>query len=195
MYQLKNFVLTSIILLITGMGMLKADTTFTYQGELKENGNLATGSFNLDFRLWDAANAGNQIGPVQSISNVAINEGKFAVQLDFGSGAFNGARWLEIVVDGTLLSPRTPITAAPVASQLHGTTVDPVTGFIGINHDTHTGPRWSWRHGCLRRRDWGRERRSLTQLHLRPGVGVEIIGPSLRCVGTARANSAAKQNP
>jgi hypothetical protein len=37
------------------------------------------------------------------------------VQLDFGPGAFAGARWLEITVGGVTLSPRQPLTAAPSA--------------------------------------------------------------------------------
>ena len=29
-----------------------ADTTFTYQGELTDNGGLANGSYDIDFSLW-----------------------------------------------------------------------------------------------------------------------------------------------
>ena len=38
--------------------MFQTDTTFTYQGELKQNGNPANGLFNLDFSLWNAASDG-----------------------------------------------------------------------------------------------------------------------------------------
>jgi hypothetical protein len=45
-----------------------------------------------------------------------VQDGLFQVELDFGAGAFGAdPRWLEIVVDGTALSPRQAINPAPVA--------------------------------------------------------------------------------
>ena len=118
---------TSIILGFTvalAASIASADTTFTYQGELNENGGVANGSFNMDFSLWDALSAGNQIGSTNMINGVLVTDGKFSVELDFDASAFNNSdRWLEIAVEGTTLSPRNPITRAPYAIQTRGINV------------------------------------------------------------------------
>ena len=101
-------------------------TAFTYQGQLKSGGSPAGPTANLAFSLWDAAGSGsppvggNQVGTTISMTNVPLTNGLFTVQLtvsgEFGAGAFNGeARWLQIAVNGTTLSPRQPLTAAPYA--------------------------------------------------------------------------------
>jgi hypothetical protein len=102
-----------------GMG-----TAFTYQGQLKNASGPVTGSCDFQFGLWDSlANPTGQIGTTQSKSSVALSNGLFTVQLDFGTSAFTGAaRWLQIAVGCpagsgayTTLSPREPLTAAPYA--------------------------------------------------------------------------------
>ena len=104
-----------------GMAMttgVAADTTLTYQGELKENGGLANGSFNLEVSLWDAVTAGSQIGSTIMFNGLPVSDGRFTVGLDFGATAFDNAdRWLEIGVNGSELAPRQPITPALNADQ------------------------------------------------------------------------------
>ena len=118
-----------------------AETAFTYQGQLKQDGVPITGSADLEFRLWDEAGSGepptggSQVGPTLTFDGLGGNpapvdvvNGLFTVQLDFGNGAFTGdARWLEIVVTypsgggvPISLSPRQPITPAPYALALPG---------------------------------------------------------------------------
>jgi hypothetical protein len=66
---------------------------------------------------------------------VAVDDGVFSVELDFGLAAFsNGPRWLEIDVRSpagagayTNLSPRQPVTAAPLA--LHALSAPGGSGF------------------------------------------------------------------
>lgn len=114
-------------------------TAFTYQGELKDNGGLANGAYDMDFSLWDAVSAGSQIGSTVMVDGVQVNEGKFAVELDFGASAFdNGNRWLEIAVDGFMLDPRQKITRSPYAIQTRGIFVDDV-GNVGIGTDAPQG--------------------------------------------------------
>ena len=98
------------------------DTAFNYQGQLSANGSTAAGSYDLKFTLFDALSGGNQVGSPNTLSPVAVSNGVFAVSLDFGSAAFNGAsRWLELAVRtngaGTYasLSPRQRIMSAPYA--------------------------------------------------------------------------------
>jgi len=95
-------------------------TAFTYQGQLKKNGSPVNGNCDFQFSLWDAAGSGspptggNLIGSPQTKTGIAVINGLFTAQLDFGAGAFQGdARWLQVRVrcpagsgDYTILSPR-----------------------------------------------------------------------------------------
>lgn len=101
-------------------------SAFTYQGRLASDGAPANGSYDLTFTLFDSTNvSGNVIaGPVTN-SALAVSNGLFTVQLDFGAGVFDGSdRWLEIGVrtNGnagafTLLSPLQQITSMPYSIQ------------------------------------------------------------------------------
>jgi pectin methylesterase-like acyl-CoA thioesterase len=97
-------------------------SAFTYQGQLTDNGEPATGPCDFRFALYDAASDGSQIGSTQTRTDVELSDGRFAVNLDFGSGAFDGeARWLESAVqciedaEYTTLAPRHTLSAAPYA--------------------------------------------------------------------------------
>src|SRR5688500_9488014 len=82
---------------------------FTYQGRLTTGGAPANGTHDLSFTLYDAETAGNQVaGPIAQ--SVMVVTGVFTVTLDFGAAAFNGdARYLQISVNGTPLTPRQPL--------------------------------------------------------------------------------------
>src|SRR5207248_6265613 len=101
-------------------------TTFTYQGRLQDAGTNANGSYDFQFTLWDASSAGTQEPQPTPVTvtrtSVAVTNGAFTVQLDFGASAFPGpSRFLETSVrltgsgSFTLLSPRQPITSTPYA--------------------------------------------------------------------------------
>ncbi|HXI89057.1 MAG TPA: hypothetical protein VNO24_03490, partial [Blastocatellia bacterium] len=101
-------------------------TAFTYQGKLNDSGNLANGSYDLQFKLFDTATVGTgtQQGTTVTVPNVTVTNGIFTVQLDFGVCAScfdSSARFLEIAVKPTsgstftTLSPRQPITSTPYA--------------------------------------------------------------------------------
>jgi hypothetical protein len=94
-------------------------TAFTYQGQLHDNGTNANGNYTMIFSLYDAVTSGNQIGSTITTSATLAN-GLFSVNLDFGSGGFNGsARWLDITVtngpDTQELSPRVQLLPSPYA--------------------------------------------------------------------------------
>ena len=97
-------------------------TTFTYQGQLNDNGSPANGNFDMQFKLYDALTAGNQIGSTLTQPSVQATNGAFTAQLDFGAAAFpGGTRFLEVSVRkaGTMgaymVQPRTQITSSPYA--------------------------------------------------------------------------------
>jgi len=106
-----------------------------YQGQLKQSGSPANGNFDFQFILYDAASAGSQQGATLQLSNVAVTNGLFNAQLDFGQAVFNGeARFLEVGVKPagaagayTVLSPRTGLSAVPYALGIPGMFIQPGT--------------------------------------------------------------------
>src|SRR5262245_27119240 len=101
-------------------------TGFTYQGQLKQNGQPFTGTASLGFALYDASTDGNLLG-TQSVGGVSVNGGLFTVILDFGVPAYidGQAGWLEISLNGMKLSPRQPLTPAPFSLNTRGISVKP----------------------------------------------------------------------
>lgn len=105
----------------------------TYQGELRQSGVPASGSFEFEFELFDApAGGGSRSAVLQR--TLAVSEGIFTAVLDFGSAPFDGAAtWLEVRVRPagsgpyTPLAPRQAVTAAPYA--LHAQSV--AVGAVG----------------------------------------------------------------
>ncbi len=99
---------------------------FTYQGQLKRDGQPVTDDCDVAFRLYDEdAPGGSQVGSAIT-TTVPITAGLFTVQLDFGAAAFTGdARWLGIQVacsgDADFADlGRQPLTPAPYALALPG---------------------------------------------------------------------------
>jgi hypothetical protein len=95
-------------------------TQFTYQGKLEDNNAPANGLYDFEFRLFDQLTDGNQIGSVQSLAAIPVENGVFSVTLNFGAFG-SDARWLSIAVRPAgaaiyeTLVPRQAVTAAPVA--------------------------------------------------------------------------------
>lgn len=115
-FNLRNGLTAMTLLLLCTAGATAQITRFTYQGQLKDGGAAFTGNADLDFTLWDSAEGGAQIGGQVSLPGSAVAAGLFTAALDFGAGAFDGAgRWLEITVNGTVLTPRQEATPAPYA--------------------------------------------------------------------------------
>ena len=96
-----------MILLALGANSARAQTSaFTYQGKLADSGNLASGQYDLQFKLFDTVTLGTgaQQGGTVTVTSVTVTAGVFTVQLDFGPcpGCFDGsARFLEIAVKQT----------------------------------------------------------------------------------------------
>lgn len=117
----RSFFILFWALILSGLHIgLAQSTSFSYQGRLLDAGNPANGSYEMQFKLFDALVAGAQIGsPVTA--TVTVADGGFTAPLDFGATTFNGAaRYLEIGVRPsgspnpfTLLSPRQQILSSP----------------------------------------------------------------------------------
>ncbi len=98
-------------------------TAFSYQGRLNDGTNPANGTYDLTFKLYDSTNVPGHVvaGPLTNPAT-PINNGLFAVTLDFGASVFTGSNyWLEIGVrtNGaaafSTLAPRSPIESVPYA--------------------------------------------------------------------------------
>lgn len=116
------------ILLLTGPTASAQTTSFSYQGRLADGAAGANGTYQFQFKLFDAATGGNQIGATIADVNANVTNGSFAVQLDFGATAFNGGeRYLEVLVRRspvdfyTLLTPRDRVASAPYAVRSNST--------------------------------------------------------------------------
>lgn len=146
------FVLTiSMVLAVT----LSAQTTeFTYQGSLKDGANPANGNYDIDFRLFDAASGGSQVGNPIVRAAVPVVNGIFSVDLDFVTGFPGADRYLEIRVrtagvgSFTLLAPRQKVTSSPYAvKSLAANTADSAVnatrldGLTADNYVRTTDPR------------------------------------------------------
>lgn len=108
---------------------LANDTTFTYQGSLRDGGAPANGAYDATFALYSAATGGTLLG-TDGVGFEAVN-GLFTVELDFGPAGWNNAdRWLQITINGSTLSPRQPVTRAPYAITTRG---------INVNQDGQVG--------------------------------------------------------
>lgn len=112
----KYLVMSALLMCGVCTHALAQSTEMTYQGRLQNSGEPFNGNANFQFLLFDALFGGNQVGSMQNVPGLAVDDGLFQVELDFGPAAFGGGnRFLEIWVNGAPLSPRQPIHAAPVA--------------------------------------------------------------------------------
>lgn len=145
--RITHIVIFALLALLLTMSGAIADTpvgsAFTYQGNLSDGGTPATGIYDFQFRLFDAASGGNQESSTIVKQDVNVSNGLFNVGLDFGTIAFKGdARWLEIGVrpgsstgSFTVLSPLQPVKPTPYAvyAPSAGTaTAAPWSGLTGV---------------------------------------------------------------
>lgn len=112
------------------------DQSFTYQGSLVEAGSQANGLYDFEFRLYNDANVGAQVGTVIAKDDVLVTEGVFTTVLNFAVPYDGTAYWLEIWVRPGAsvggyqqLLPRQQLTGVPYAN--YASTV-PWSGLTGV---------------------------------------------------------------
>jgi len=113
----------AFVFLLSTVGLLPAlraqSTEITYQGQLQSSSAPATGEFDFEFLLFSSAIGGSQIWATVSRNAVAVANGTFSVNLDFGTNFPGATRFIEIRVRQsgggafTTLSPRQAVTSAP----------------------------------------------------------------------------------
>ena len=129
-----NLAVLALAACCLGIPSLKAENTaIAYRGSLTDSGAAVTGSFDLQFTLWDAATGGAVVGNPVTLNAATVSAGVFNASLDFGVGAFNGeSRWLEIGAKAAgsidsfeILGPRQALSPVPYA--LHALTAGTAT--------------------------------------------------------------------
>ena len=121
---MKNFTIAFIACLVLPAlwpaPLLGQAAAFTYQGEILDNGTPVDGALDFTFALFDAASVGNPVGPEILVEDLAVANGLFSVDLDFGVTLDATPLWLEIrfrdavsVGAFATLNPRRPLTLVP----------------------------------------------------------------------------------
>jgi hypothetical protein len=108
-------------------------TAITYQGELKQSGQPASGIFDFQIGLYLQASGGLAVDVLQ-LEDVQVTDGIFTLALDFTAAPFVGDQtWLEIGVrpgattDGfTGLLPRQALTSVPYALNARAVEMDAI---------------------------------------------------------------------
>jgi hypothetical protein len=137
--RIKLIALSTLTLLCAFQSLLSTaraqSTAFTYQGQLQDNGSLASGSYDLAFSLFKTNITGVPIAGPMTNSATLVSNGLFTATIDFGPGVFTGgSNWLEIAVSAhaansfTTLAPRQHVTPTPYAI-----TADNLTGTIPLS--------------------------------------------------------------
>jgi hypothetical protein len=125
--RIHQIVVAAISLAIAHTSIAATQTAFTYQGQLKNSGFPVNTSADFFFKVFTGpAPADPSVGSSVQYSNVAVTNGLFTLDLDFGSNVFDGdPRWLGVSVrvphdptdtlPYTDLVPRQMIMPAPYA--------------------------------------------------------------------------------
>jgi hypothetical protein len=124
-----------------------AATAFSYQSSLTVKGQPANGPYDFELKLYDAATGGHQMGQTQTASNVHVDNGSFAVFLDFGHVFAGGSHYLEVGVRPggssnpfTTLAPRQVVAlpgpeALPAQAQVEAQATTPEFWKLGFTSE------------------------------------------------------------
>jgi hypothetical protein len=112
-------------------------SAFSYQGQLKEAGQPATGLYDIQTCLFDGLVSATTLVCAPDLNDVPVADGLFTVALDFGAAAFFGQeRYLELRVrpgastgSYTVLNPRQLLRATPEALRANNA---PWSGISGM---------------------------------------------------------------
>ena len=115
-------------------------TAFTYQGQLTESGQPASGLYDLQVCLFDSPSNPVPLGCAADFGDVPVEDGVFTLALDFGAAPFAGQqRFLELRVRPgassggyTILSPRQLVRATPEALRAAAASAAPWSGLTGV---------------------------------------------------------------
>lgn len=113
---MKSFALSALLALAV-ISTAAAQTPFTYQGQLMQNGQPFNGTVNIVFDMFDSPAGPGSIGD-ETHNNVPVSNGHFTVDIGGNAGwdlNLGNDLWLEITVDGNTLAPRQKLSPTPHA--------------------------------------------------------------------------------
>lgn len=121
---MKRMMLTAaVVAMLAGVAQAQPlTTTFTYQGILNDAGALANGTYDLQFKLFNASAGGAQQGATLTRADVLLVDGQLVTTLDFGAQYTGQRRWLQIEVrpgasaGAYTILPRQELTVSPHAA-------------------------------------------------------------------------------
>jgi len=119
MSRLQRVLRTMMFALMACRSTSAAPTAFTYQAQLKQSGVPVNGSHEFVFRLCSSPGPGGVLQTFPPAGTVAVDavDGLFTQELTFDTLHFTGAdRWLDVEVNGVILTPRQHLGAAPYAT-------------------------------------------------------------------------------
>jgi len=134
-----------IIMIFSGVAILFAQIprTINYQGKLTNTIGVAiNGSYSLTFRIFDVESGGTALWSETHFS-VPITKGMFSVILGSETALnlpFDDQYWIEIAVNGEVLSPRQPLTS--VCYSFHAKVADSIAGGIPVWCDSAAYVHW-----------------------------------------------------
>jgi hypothetical protein len=117
----RSWILAALVALLIAPLAQAQGNAFSYQGRLASGTVPADGSYDFEFRLFDAVAGGSQQGSTMSIPGVAVSGGLFTVGLNFGNVFDGSPRFLDIAVRPagggafTAIAPRQAVASAPYA--------------------------------------------------------------------------------
>jgi hypothetical protein len=128
-------------------GSAYAQRTVSYQGYLTDDAGTPVTQTDLavDFGLFDVAVGGTSLWAESQ--TVDVEDGIFTTALGQNTPFpptldFNQALYLELTVDGTALTPRVLLRAAPSALSIPGVHARPDQDFVGINRENRIGSEY-----------------------------------------------------
>ena len=130
----------SVCVIIPSSRLLAQPPSYiNYQGRLVDGTNLMNGTVGLTLRLLDAPGGGNllyadsnQVLVVDGLYSTLVGDNSVAGSLL--AALTNNGIWLEVVVNGTTLTPREPIASVAYALTTRGILVTTNNSVIGIPH-------------------------------------------------------------
>jgi hypothetical protein len=137
--------LTALVLLsclTTGAHAQVFSTAFSYQGELRVQGQAASGLYDLQLTAYAGPASTMALGAPVLIEDLSITDGLFSTSVDFGNSVFLGDPvYLQVAIrpgasTGSFqtLSPRQPILATPYALKVRAgsvTDIELASGSVG----------------------------------------------------------------
>ncbi|HLP85913.1 MAG TPA: tail fiber domain-containing protein [Phycisphaerales bacterium] len=150
------------------------DSSFTYQGVLKDSGGVPiTGNADVRFAVWDAASglgvSLNSLGSPVTVNNVPVTDGLFTANVNLGNVVPTDRKsWVEIEVASppgsafVKLSPRQPLSSPPLAVKVASSPFS-AGALVGNSGNIGANQHDPLNRGVKTRTGWAIDRVGLTE--------------------------------